>query len=244
MAVPLLFAQKEPPQGGKKAHGVCRPGRDKLSAKRKVSKGFNFVRGKVLFGCADSRFAEPRCSLQRERLVTFCIVQKVTKKHTGLRPATSIQSSVEENFSIASGGTSRTRLFVQIGGEKALNRCEVRALQRKNLERRLKEQRCSLRTVGYGWVGMGSGGQNRTAFSAHARQCKNEKPFINPPRQQLPTAPKLTCSSPFRIALAAVSLQYNNSFSKNYGLALAVQPPFRTDSNPHRRYPEALRFSP
>ena len=25
------------------------------------------------------------------RLVTFCIVQKVTKKHTGLRPATSIQ---------------------------------------------------------------------------------------------------------------------------------------------------------
>ena len=35
------------------------------------------------------------------RLVTFCIVQKVTKKHTGqaLRPA--IQSSIEENFSRA-----------------------------------------------------------------------------------------------------------------------------------------------
>ena len=53
---------------------------------------------------------------------------------------------------------------------------------------------------------------------------------------------KLTCSSPFRIALAAVSLQYNNSFSKNYGLALAVQPPFRTDSNPHRRYAAKLQF--
>ena len=26
-----------------------------------------------------------------ERVVTFCVVQKVTKKHTGLRPATSIQ---------------------------------------------------------------------------------------------------------------------------------------------------------
>ena len=26
-----------------------------------------------------------------ERVVTFCIVQKVTKKHAGLRPATSIQ---------------------------------------------------------------------------------------------------------------------------------------------------------
>ena len=86
-------AEKTAAEGGGKAHGVCRPGRDKLSAKRKVSKGFIFVRGKVLFGCADSRFAEPRCSLQRERLVTFCIVQKVTKKHTGLRPATSIQIS-------------------------------------------------------------------------------------------------------------------------------------------------------
>ena len=32
------------------------------------------------------------------RLVTFCIVQKVTKKHTGLRPATSIQSSVGNTF--------------------------------------------------------------------------------------------------------------------------------------------------
>ena len=51
-------------------------------------KGFNFVSEKLLFGCTDSRFAEPRCSLQRERIVTFCIVQKVTKKHTGLRPAT------------------------------------------------------------------------------------------------------------------------------------------------------------
>jgi hypothetical protein len=32
-----------------------------------------------------------------------------------------------------------------------------------------------------------------------------------------------------------VSLQYNNSFLKNNGLALAVQPPFRTDSKPLRR---------
>ena len=197
---------------------------------------------KLLLGCADSRFAEPRCSLQRERLVTFCIVQKVTKKHTGLRPATSIQSSVEEDFSRASGGTSRTRLFVQIGGEKALNRCEVRALQRKDLERRLKEQRCSLRTVGYGWVGMGSGGQNRTAFSAHARQCKNEKPFINPPWQHFSTAPKLTCNHKFHPRNPTVSLQYNIPFSKLCNLASAVRSPFRTDSNPNRRYPERLQY--
>ena len=75
-----------------------------------------------------------------ERLVTFCIVQKVTKKHAGLRPATSIQSSARNTFGETSGGTSRNRFFVQNGGEKALNRCDVPALQRKDLERRLKEQ--------------------------------------------------------------------------------------------------------
>ena len=51
-----------------------------------------------------------------------------------------------------SGNTSRTRFFAQNGGEKALNRCDVPALQREDLERRLKEQPYSLRTVGYGWV--------------------------------------------------------------------------------------------
>ena len=167
---------------------------------------------------------------------------KVPQRFANLWTPGTIQSSVEENFSIASGGTSRTRFSAQNGGEKALNRCEVRALQREDLERRLKEQRCSLRTVGYGWVGMGSGGQNRTAFSAHARQYKNEKPFINPPRQQLPTAPKLTCNHKFHPRNPTVSLQYNIPFSKLCNLASAVRSPFRTDSNPHRRYPVSLRF--
>ena len=45
-----------------KAHEVCRPGRGKLSAKRKVSKGFNFVSEKLVFGRAASRFGEPRSS--------------------------------------------------------------------------------------------------------------------------------------------------------------------------------------
>ena len=53
-----------------------------------------------------------------------------------LRPATSIQSSAGNNLREASGGTSRNRFFAQNGGEKALNRCEVPALQRKDLERR------------------------------------------------------------------------------------------------------------
>ena len=55
--------------------------------------GFNFVRAKPPLRRAESRFGKPRCSLQRERVVTFCVVQKVTKKHAGLRPATSIQIS-------------------------------------------------------------------------------------------------------------------------------------------------------
>ena len=38
-----------------------------------------FVRDSCLG--ADSRFAEPRFSRQGIRLVTFCVVQKVTKKH-------------------------------------------------------------------------------------------------------------------------------------------------------------------
>ena len=71
-------------------------------------------------------------------------MQKVTKKHAGLRPATSIQSSAGNDFGEASGDTCRTRFFAQDGGEKALNRCEVQALQRKDLERTTKEQRYSL----------------------------------------------------------------------------------------------------
>ena len=53
-----------------------------------------------------------------------------------------------------SDGTSRTRFFAQNGSEKALNRCDVPVLQRKDLERRLKERPYSLQTVGYGWAGI------------------------------------------------------------------------------------------
>ena len=66
-----------------------------------------------------------------------------------------------------SDGTSRNRLFAQDSGEKALNRCEVQALQRKELERRSKERPCSLQTVGYGWVRMGDGGWKRGALEGN-----------------------------------------------------------------------------
>ncbi len=73
-----------------------------------------------------------------ERVVTFCIVQKVTKKHAGLRPATSIQiagrtvivAKVTGVHQVT--GFAKTASFPGIAGND-LNRCEVRALQRKEL---------------------------------------------------------------------------------------------------------------
>ena len=78
-------------------------------------KGFNCCGAKLRLRCADSRFAKPRSFLKKVlivavrrchcgalirglqnlgascdgvRVVTFCVVQKVTKKHTGRSPAT------------------------------------------------------------------------------------------------------------------------------------------------------------
>ena len=83
----------------------------------------------------------------------------------------------------------------------------------------------------------------KAAFSVYARQCKNEKLFINPLRQHFSTAPKLTEVSKFHPRNPTVSLQQNIPYSKVSNLASDVQLPFRTDSNPHRRYPETLWFS-
>ena len=82
------------------------------------------------------------------RVGTFCGVQKVPQKHAeGCDPLDSrgrFKALPEKILAKFSDGTSRTRLFAQNGGEKALNRCEVPVLQREDLERRLKEQRRSL----------------------------------------------------------------------------------------------------
>ena len=76
-----------------------------------------------------------------------------------------------------SNGTCRNRFFAQNGSEKALNRCEVPALQRKDLERTAKEEPCSLRTVGYGWVGMGDGGRKRVALEGDKERLVQKKNF-------------------------------------------------------------------
>ena len=84
--------------------------------------------------------------------------------------------------------------------------------------------------------------RKKLVFSAHAKPTDKGKLFFSTPRQQFPTAPKLTCSYKFHLRTPTVSLQYNNPFSKLRNLASDVRPPFRTDSNPHRRYPERLQF--
>ena len=76
-------------------------------------------------------------------LVLFAACKKYhknTPRAAALWTPGTIQSSAGNTFGEASDGTCRNRFFAQDGGEKALNRCEVPALQRKELERRLKEQ--------------------------------------------------------------------------------------------------------
>ena len=116
---------------------------------------------------AESRFAKPRKFPEKERIYSFCVVQKEPKstRDSVLRPRfKALSEKISAKFS---GGMSRTRLFAQNGGEKALNRCEVPALQREDLERTAKEQPCSLQTVGYGWVRMGDGGWKRGALEGN-----------------------------------------------------------------------------
>ena len=92
----------------------------------------------VVVLCAESRFAEPRASC-KGTILFFSLVRKepkVPQRFANLWTPGTIQSSAGNAFGEVSDGTSRNRLFAQNGGEKALNRCEVPALQRKDLERR------------------------------------------------------------------------------------------------------------
>ena len=97
--------------------------------------------------CKTSRFSAKRTACH----FLHCAKSNIkSTRDSVLRPR--FKALSEKILAEFSGNTSRTRLFAQNGGEKALNRCEVPALQRKDLERTAKEQPCSLRTVGYGWV--------------------------------------------------------------------------------------------
>ena len=166
-----------PPQAERKAAKRRRKSTRSVPSRqghrRKAKKGFNWIVQICFLFVLIRGLQNLGAPCKGVRVVTFCIVQKVTKKHartckklpvasfcasetaeTGriangreqgdhvsrsrLRPATSIQSSAGEDFSKAFRQHKRNRLFAQNGGEKALNRCEVQALQRKELSEQQK----------------------------------------------------------------------------------------------------------
>ena len=99
--------------------------------------------------CKTSRFSAKRTACH----FLHCAKSNIkSTRDSVLRPR--FKALPEKILAEFSGNTSRTRFFAQNGGEKALNRCEVQVLLRKDLERTSKEQPYSLRTVGYGWVGI------------------------------------------------------------------------------------------
>ena len=120
-----------------------------------VSAGTNFLLGRAK-SCQWQVFVRRRPPKQGE-LRTDVSKATMFQGDRGLRPSGlrgRFKALSEKILAKFSDGTSRNRFFAQNGGEKALNRCDVPALQRKELERRLKEKPFSLRTVGYGWVGI------------------------------------------------------------------------------------------
>ena len=131
--------------------------------------------------CADSRFAEPRCSLQRERVVTFCIVQKVTKKHAGLRPATSIQIAGRYVFEAkVTGihqvtGNAENCSFPGIAGND-LNRCDAPALQHK-IRAKIKRTAVFFANSRLRVVRMGGGGWKRVALDRNKERFVQKKSF-------------------------------------------------------------------
>ena len=144
-------------------------------------KGFNFVRAKPPLRQAESRFAEPRCSLQRERIVTFCIVQKVTKKHTGLRPATSIQIAGRTVIATKTTGihqvtgNAENSSFPGIA-DNDLNRCDAPALQHK-IRANSKRTAVFFANSRLRVMRMGGGGWKRVALGGNKKGLCEKKTF-------------------------------------------------------------------
>ena len=89
--------------------------------------------------CKTSRFSAKKTACH----FLHCAKSNIkSTRDSVLRPR--FKALPEKILAELSGNTSRTRFFAQNGGEKALNRCEVPALQREDLERTAKEQRRSL----------------------------------------------------------------------------------------------------
>ena len=102
-------------------------------------KGFNCCGGKLRLACADSRFAEPRCFLQKGRFSYFSRVRKVPKVHqrfANLWTPGTIQIAGRYMIVVkVTGvhqvtGNAENSSFPGIAGND-LNRCDAPALQHK-----------------------------------------------------------------------------------------------------------------
>ena len=125
-----------PPRAAEKARGsvLSRQGHCREAAKELILLVGSRHRGELNRGLQN---LDVLC--KEKRFYSFRLYEKNQKYPKGLRPSGlpgTIQSSVGDSFGDTSDGTSRNRFFAQNGGEKALNRCEVQALQREDLERR------------------------------------------------------------------------------------------------------------
>ena len=144
------------PQAAEKARGACRPGRDTAVRRKSFLPYFLYFTKsrKKLLGRAKSCqwqvFVRRRPPKQGELRTDVSKATMFQGDDSVLRPR--FKALPEILLEKLSNGTCRNRFFAQNGGEKALNRCEVPALQREDLERTAKEWPCSSQTVGYGWV--------------------------------------------------------------------------------------------
>ena len=100
-------------------------------------------------------------------------MQKVTKKHAGLRPATSIQIAGRYVFEAKVTGIYQVTGFAKscnvpgIAGND-LNRCDVPALQHK-IRAEIKRTAVFFANSRLRAVGMGSGGQKRFALGGNKK---------------------------------------------------------------------------
>ena len=123
------------PKGGKAAEKEAAE-RQKKHTECAVPAGTNFLLGRAK-SCQWQVFVRRRPPKQGELRTDVSKATMLQGDDSVLRPR--FKALSEKILAEFSDGTSRNRFFAQNGGEKALNRCDVPALQRKELERTSKE---------------------------------------------------------------------------------------------------------
>ena len=134
---------------------------------------------------------------EEERVVTFCIVQKVTKKHAGLRPATSIQIAGRYVIITKVTGVHQVTGFAKIASFPGiagndLNRCDAPALQHK-IKANSKRKAAFFAYSRLRVVGMGNGGWKRGVLDGKKERFVQKKGFLHIKRRFLRTVRKAFC---------------------------------------------------